>query len=66
MAARPGAPGERNAVEHATVRPKPASKLKKVLRALLVAIAITGTAVGATACGPSHDHKKQQSGPGGY
>jgi len=53
-------------VQHATVRPKPASKLKKALRALLVAIAITGTVAGAAACGPSHDHKKQQSGPGGY
>lgn len=51
-------------MEHATVRPKPASKLKKVLRALLVAIAITGTAVGAAACGPSHHHK--HSSPGGY
>jgi hypothetical protein len=51
-------------VEHATVRPKPASKLKKVLRALLVAIAITGTAVGAAACGPSHH--KQSTTPGGY
>ncbi|HEX6934016.1 MAG TPA: hypothetical protein VF162_17875 [Streptosporangiaceae bacterium] len=52
-------------MEHATVRPKPASKLMKVLRALLVAIAITGTAVGAAACGPSQ-HKTQNTGPGGY
>jgi hypothetical protein len=52
-------------VEHASVRSKSASKLRKILQALLVAIAITGTAVSAVACGPSHD-KKQQTGPGGY
>ncbi|MDR2983274.1 MAG: hypothetical protein LBV34_00395, partial [Nocardiopsaceae bacterium] len=55
---------ERNAVEHASVRSKSGSKLRKVLRALLVAVAITGTAVSAAACGPSHD--KQNTGPGGY
>jgi hypothetical protein len=51
-------------VEHPTVRPKPASKLKKALRALFVAIAITGTVAGAAACGPSH--KSHNTGPGGY
>jgi len=52
-------------VEHASVRSKSASKLRKVLRALLVAIAVTGTAVSAAACGPSH-HNQQQGSPGGY
>ncbi|HEX7993964.1 MAG TPA: hypothetical protein VF506_08590 [Streptosporangiaceae bacterium] len=52
-------------MEHASVRPKSASKLRKIIRALLVAVAITGTAVGAAACGPSHD-KQHQTGPGGY
>jgi hypothetical protein len=54
---------ERNAVEHASVRSKSA-KLRKILRALFVAVAITGTAVSAAACGPSND--KQNTGPGGY
>jgi hypothetical protein len=53
-------------VEHASVRPKSASTLRKILRALLVAVAITGTAVSAAACGPSNDKKQQQTGPGGY
>ncbi|HKR67289.1 MAG TPA: hypothetical protein VJT16_00410 [Streptosporangiaceae bacterium] len=51
-------------MEHATARSKSGSKLRQILRALLVAVAITGTAVGAAACGPSHHH--QNTGPGGY
>jgi hypothetical protein len=53
-------------VEHASVRSKSASTLHKVLRALLVAVAVTGMAVGAAACGPSHPHPKKTTGPGGY
>jgi hypothetical protein len=61
----PGTSVERKVVEHASGRRKPASKLKKALRALFVALAITGTAVGAAACGPSHHHSNN-NGPGGY
>jgi len=53
-------------MEHASFPSKSVSKLRKILRALLVAIAITGTAVGAVACGPSHhNHHDTQTG-GGY
>ena len=53
-------------MEHASVPSKSDSKLRKILRALLVAIAISGTAVVAAACGPSHKaHHDTQTG-GGY
>jgi hypothetical protein len=54
-------------MEHASVPSKSDSKLRKILRALLVAIAISGTAVAAAACGPSHQgsHHDTQTG-GGY
>jgi hypothetical protein len=53
-------------MQHASGPSKSGSKLRKILRALLVAIAITGTAVGAAACGPSHNkHHDTQTG-GGY
>lgn len=38
--------------------------MRTCLRALLVAFAVFGTAVGAAACGPSH--KTHQQSPGGY
>jgi len=53
-------------MDHASVPAKSDSKLRKMLRALLVAIAISGAAVGAAACGPSHhNHQDTQTG-GGY
>jgi hypothetical protein len=51
---------------HASVPFKSDSKVRKVLRALLVAVAISGAVVGAAACGPSnHKHHDTQTG-GGY
>jgi hypothetical protein len=41
------------------------SKIRTYLRALLVAFAVFGTAVGAAACGPSQP-KHHTQGPGGY
>jgi hypothetical protein len=53
-------------MQHASVPSTSDSKWRKVLRALLVAVAISGTVVGATACGPSnHKHHDTQTG-GGY
>ena len=43
---------------------KQASISRKILRALLVAVASLGIAASAAACGPSHH--KQHQGPGGY
>jgi hypothetical protein len=51
-------------MQHASVTSKSDWKLRKILRALLAAIAISGTAVGAAACGPAH-HKHHDT-PGGY
>jgi hypothetical protein len=53
-------------MRHASVPSKSASKLRKILRALLVTIAITGTAVGAAACGPSHQKQHDTQVGGGY
>jgi hypothetical protein len=54
-------------MQHASVPSKSASKLRQVLQVLLVAIAISGTALGSAACGPSHQgrHHDTQVG-GGY
>jgi hypothetical protein len=52
-------------MQHASVPSRSGSKLRKIVQALLVAIAITGTAVSAAACGPSHHKHDSQTG-GGY